>query len=111
MVAITPTFCAAYTLRVHCFHCLILCCHLSTPLLSVLLLFFKWDNSVNGVEPPPALDLHLVLSVSFFQRSCVSPKLSVIGRLFQLVRALATCRPTLFIVGWLLALEYCTLCT
>ena len=57
------------------------------------LAFFKWDDSVDGVEPPPALNLHLVLSVSFFQRSChgVSPKLSIVGRLFRPVRVLATC--------------------
>ncbi len=56
------------------------------------LAFFKWDDSVDGVEPPPALNLHLVLSVSFLQRSCVSYKFSVVGRrLFRPVRVLATC--------------------
>ncbi len=41
MVAIIPMFCAACTLLTHCFHCVILCCHLSTPLLYVLLLFLS----------------------------------------------------------------------
>jgi hypothetical protein len=44
------------------------------------------------LSSPTALNLHLVLSVSFFQRSRVSPKLSVVGRrLFRPVRVLATC--------------------
>jgi hypothetical protein len=30
IVAITPTFCAACTLSLHCYYCLTLCCHLST---------------------------------------------------------------------------------
>jgi hypothetical protein len=75
-----------------------------SPLRSVA--FFQWGDSVDGVEPPPALNLHLLLSLSFFQRSCVSPKLSVVRRrLFRIVRVLA-----LSIVGWRLLLEYRTLC-
>jgi hypothetical protein len=53
--------------------------NMSTPRLSALLLFFQWDESVDCVEPPPALNLHLVLSVSF-HRSRVTPMLSVVGR-------------------------------
>ncbi len=65
IVAITPKLCAACTLCVHCYHCVTLCCQ---PIYSSSrsLDFFKWDDSVDGVEQPPALDLHLVLSVSFF---------------------------------------------
>jgi hypothetical protein len=62
------------------------------PLSSPFSYFFKWDDSVDGVEPPPALDLHLVLSVCIFHHSCVSRKLSVVGRRrIQQVRAVATC--------------------
>ncbi len=40
-VAITPTLCAACALRIRCFHCVTLCCHLSTPLLYALLLLLS----------------------------------------------------------------------
>ncbi len=92
MVAITPTLCAACSLCVNCFHCVTLCYQPVYPIPLCSLAFFKWDDSVNGVEPPPALDLYLVLSISFFYRSCVYPKLSVVGRRrFRPVRVLATC--------------------
>ncbi len=46
------------------------------------LALFKWDVSVDGVKPTPGptLDLHLMLSISFFHCSRVYPKLSVTGR-------------------------------
>ncbi len=70
----------------------LLCAATCVPLSSQFPCFLKLDDSVDGVEPPLALDLHLVLSVSFFQRSCVSRKLSVVvRRLFRPVSALATC--------------------
>ncbi len=90
-----------------CYHSYVLCglyspCSLLPLRYSVLppvypsplrsLAFFKWDDSADGVEQPPALNLYLVLSVSFFQHSCASPQFSVVGRrLFQPVRVLATC--------------------
>ncbi len=70
----------------------LLCAAICLPLSSQFSFLFKWDDIVDGVQQPSALDLHLVLSVSFFSGSCVSPKPSVVGRrLFRPVRALATC--------------------